>query len=222
MEMKKGITVILLTWKRPENIKKIIDAFTRQSIKPKIFLWNNNPDVQFKDDRVDWIVNSTKDLYSYARWLMIPMVETEYVMTMDDDLMPKSLNFLAQAMDLVNQHKNIVGPFGKRIIKGSKPYNGEEIRTDYADIIKGRCMCMKTNILKRVPLGTLGRVRNDDLYVSYYAAGGKKNAHFVSMNLRKATEDLPEGNCGMDQDPNHMASRNDFINELIKRDGELK
>ncbi len=221
--MKPGITVILLHWKRPANILDIIPAFTKQSIKPTLFLWNNNPeDIDFKDDRIDWIVNSDQDMYSFARWLMIPMVETEYVMVMDDDLMPSSDKFLEEAIKLVDEHKGIIGPFGKRIIPGDNPYNGPEIRTDYCDIIKGRCMCMKTELLSRVPLGTMGRVRNDDIYVSYYAANGKKNAHYVSWALRQMTTDLPEGDCGMDKDPNHMKSRNEFIKELINRGGKLQ
>ncbi len=83
-------------------------------------------------------------------------------------------------------------------------------------------MCMKTELLSRVPLGTMGRVRNDDIYVSYYAANGKKNAHYVSWALRQMTTDLPEGDCGMDKDPNHMKSRNEFIKELINRGGKLQ
>jgi len=221
--MKKGITVILLSWKRPKNIYKIIDAFTKQTIKPRIFLWNNNPEFKFEDDRVEWIVNSNQDLYSYARFLMIPMVETEYVMTMDDDLMPNSDEFLEFAINLVKEHPDgIVGPFGKRIVGGGSPYNGPEIRTDHADIVKGRCMCMRTEIMERVPLGTLGRIRNDDIYVSYHAANGKKNTHFISWALREMTEDLPEGNCGMDRDPNHMLSRNQFIKELLNKGGKLQ
>lgn len=221
--MKKGITVILLTWKRPKNMEKIINAFTKQTIKPKLFLWNNNPDIKFEDDRVEWIVNSNEDMYSFARWLMIPMVETEYVMVMDDDLMPNDNKFIETAIRLIEKNpKGITGPFGKCIMKGSNPYNGPEVRTGPADIIKGRCMCMRTEVLKNVPLGTEGFVRNDDIYISFYAANGQKDRHYVWWKLREMTEDLPEGGVGMDKDPNHMKSRNGYINELINKEGRLK
>ena len=40
-----GITVILVSYKRPDNIKLIVDALVKQTIKPTIFLWNNNSDI---------------------------------------------------------------------------------------------------------------------------------------------------------------------------------
>jgi len=221
--MKQGVTVILLSWKRIDNIKQIIQSFRTQTIKPTIFLWNNNPDIKFTTKKVDWIVNSNVDMYSFAQWMMIPMVETEYLITMNDDIIPKDNTFIEHALKLINEHPTgIVGPFGKRIVPGSSPYNGPEVRTGHADIVKGRCMCMRTEVLKNVPLFTDGRVRNDDIYISYYAANGKKDAHWIDWDLRQHTIDLPEGNCGMDKDPDHMLSRNRYILELIGNEGKLK
>ena len=197
----------------------------KQSIKPTIFLWNNNPKNIFVDDPdVEWIVNSNKNVGAYGRFHMIPMVETEYVMTVDDDVGPENKEFIQQAIDLVKEHPTgIVGAFGKRILPGDLPYNGEEIRTDHADIVKAKCMCMRTEILKNVPLGTgMGRIREDDIYISYYAANGKKNAHFISWALRESTIVLPEGDVGNDKNPDHMTSRNDFINKLRDENGALK
>ena len=34
--------------------------------------------------------------------------------------------------------------------------------------------------------------------------------------------DLPEGTVGMDNDPNHMKSRNEFIKEMIDKEGWLE
>jgi len=221
--MKQGVTVILLSWKRIDNIKQIINSFRKQTIKPTIFLWNNNPEVTFTTKKVDWIVNSNQDMYSFAQWMMIPMVETEYLITMNDDLMPKTNDFIAHVLELVEQHPTgIVGPFGKRIVPGTSPYNGAEVRTGHADIVKGRCMCMRTEVLKNVPLFTDGRVRNDDIYISYYTANGKKDAHYISWALRQLTQDLPELDCGMDKDKDHMLSRNRYILELIDKGGKLQ
>lgn len=221
--MDEGITVILTRWKRPENIKLIINAFLKQSIKPTIFLLNNNPESRFVDKRVDWVINSSRDATCFALWGMTPVVETEYLMKMDDDLMPNTDKFLEKAIELVKGNPDgIVGPFGRRIEPGFNPYNGPEIRTDHADIVKGRCMCMRTEILKRVPLVAPGPVRNEDIYISYHTANGKKNAHFISWDLRQMTTDLPEGDVGMDRDPNHMKSRNEFIKELQEVEGKLE
>ena len=221
--MKEGITVILTRWKRPENVKLIIDALLKQTIKPTIFLWNNNPDSKFRDKRVDWIVNSSVDKHCFVMWGMALVVETKYLMKIDDDLIPNSNNFLEKAITLVEEHPNgIVGPFGRRIMFGqTNPYNGPEIRTDYADIVKGRCMCMRTEILNRVPLVAPGPIRNEDIYICYHTANGKKNAHFISLELRELTKDLPEGNVGMDNAPDHMTSRNEFIKEMIDIKGRL-
>ncbi len=224
-ELETEITVILVSYKRPDNIKLIVDALMKQTIKPTIFLWNNNSEIQMKDKRIKWIVNSNQNVGAYGRFHLVPTVGTEYVMTFDDDvgIAPDKNDFIEQAINLVKEHPTgIIGAFGKRIVPGVYPYNGAEIRTDYADIVKAKFMCMRTEILKNVPLGTPGGVREDDIYISYYAANGKKNAHFISWALRESTIVLPEGDCGNDKNPKHMNSRNDFINLLIKKSGELK
>lgn len=42
-----SFTVLLLHYKRDENIRRILDCLQRQSVRPRIFLWNNSGKVGF-------------------------------------------------------------------------------------------------------------------------------------------------------------------------------
>jgi GT2 family glycosyltransferase len=39
------ITVVLLSYKRVQNLSKIIDSIKAQTVDTKLIVWNNNPDL---------------------------------------------------------------------------------------------------------------------------------------------------------------------------------
>ena len=57
----KLFTICLLSWKKPENLSKIIAAFREQTFGDLIqfYIWNNNPDVDLND-----YIKSIRALYS--------------------------------------------------------------------------------------------------------------------------------------------------------------
>ena len=214
------ITILLLNWQRRRNLNKIIKVLLNQTIKPKIFLWNNNPRA-IKDSRIDWIVNSSKNMYCFPRWLMASMAKTKYIMTLDDDLIPITDKFIEIALEIAKQYpKGIVGLFGKQTPDKPPYYNNVGDGSNKADIIKGRCMIMRTELLKKVPLSSSNVTREDDIYISYMTADRIKTPHFISTELREYIKELPQGKVGLDTDKKHMEDREKFLKKL--KEGEMK
>ena len=93
------ITAVLLNWKRPENIVKTIKSIRDQSISVKICLWNNNSDDKTKYD-VDLQINSPNNFKCYPRWMMASLIETDYIFTLDDDLILADDNVIEDTLNL--------------------------------------------------------------------------------------------------------------------------
>ena len=202
------VTVVLLNWKRPENLKKVIESIKKQKkVDVKIHLWNNNVDCdEFFD--VDMQIDSDENYICMPRWFMASMTKSEYIMTLDDDLL---LTEPYVIYNLVSVHRAyptldnlIVGPYGRNF--GTNGYNGEDndfnhIEEDTrVDIIKGRCMFMKRELLERVKLHDPGSA--DDIYINSFS-----EHRIIPRCIRHGFEDLPEGNEALSADPQHYISR---------------
>lgn len=157
------LTVVLLNWKRPANVEKLVDSLLSQAEKPVIYLWDNCPtsfrsaaDVlsnQLVFQKVDWYVCSYQNKQCTPRWWMAQQATTPYVMSFDDDLMPSDdqlLSDLVEELDNQPGQNTIIGAFGK-VLKPSETYElcpaavpGEE-----CDIVLGRVMAMRTRSLRQ-------------------------------------------------------------------------
>ena len=210
------VTVLLMNWKREKNLKTIIERLKKQTVKPKIFLWDNNPSTKIKPETVDWYCKSTKNTV-YGRWMMASLADTEYIMTMDDDIIPKSDTFIQKCMLEYKKHDCLIlGIEGKKTPKSKPYYNKVGDTTDWADIIKGKFMFMRTDYLKKVKLKPLCNVyREDDIYVSFMVAEGKQAPHYVSRDLRAEIIELGMQEVGMQNDKTHMEEREIALQTLM-------
>ena len=80
------VTVLLMNYKRRENLNKIILALKSQTIPCEIFVWNNAPE-PFVHADVDWVLNSSDNVRCWPRWLMGTFAKNDYIMSHDDDLL---------------------------------------------------------------------------------------------------------------------------------------
>jgi hypothetical protein len=142
------ITAILLNWKRPENIVKTIKSIRDQSIPVKICLWNNNPDDKTNYD-VDLQINSPNNFKCYPRWMMASLIETNYIFTLDDDLVLSDDNVIEDTLNLykrINTDDKLILGYTGVILNQDKDYWTSEHLTEpknediKVDIVKGRFM----------------------------------------------------------------------------------
>lgn len=194
------ITVVFTHWKRPENLKLIIEQIRTQTLYPKIFLWNNGGD--FDCAGIDWRIDSSFNAITWGRWFMASMAQTEYVAVMDDDLVFTDSNVLKDAVDFLrNKNENmIIGPFGVNLRDDFSEYcfcsrfSSQAGKDQYVDMILGRLMIMRTKALKNLHLipGWHKKVLlGDDLVVSAMMARGKGRFHCVPTLFNKCLKELP-------------------------------
>lgn len=193
-----SVTVVLTNWKRPHNLKKILDSLSTQSVKPDIFLWNNG--AEFSHSAITWQVDSSRNMMCWPRWWMASCAQTEYVCILDDDLMfidDRVLEDMVKALQQSSE-KTIVGLFGM-ILDSAKEYRyGTQVRPleedQHTDIVKGRCMMMRTSALGSVsfqPKPTRPILMCEDILVSGVLAGGEAGKHLVPKGFVSRWKELP-------------------------------
>lgn len=157
------VTVVLLNWKRPENIGPILECLAGQTAPLQVFLWNNGPATAglpaAEHPLVKLSVTSSRNLGCFPRWQLATLADTEFVCSLDDDLALADERVLEDAIEACRRDcpDGIVGFFGWEHVNGA-PYkdarhiNGSK-KNRRADIMKGRFMLFRRELLQRVPLG---------------------------------------------------------------------
>lgn len=114
--LEPKITVVLLNYKRPQNIPLILKAIRRQTVPANIFLWNNGIE-DVNSSMVDRYERSERNVGCMARWKMVREAKTSYVMSLDDDICLNKDDVLERIiLSLNGQDKpnRIIGFYGAR------------------------------------------------------------------------------------------------------------
>jgi len=242
-----SITVLLLNWKRPENIGPILECLAAQTARPRIFLWNNgapldSSSLKPREQRGKphapkttgqasslSLIQSDTNLGCFPRWWLASAAETEFVCTIDDDLLLRDEKVLEDAIDACRSKcpDGIVGFFGwKRVpgksYKGARHINGsaEDRRVD---LVKGRFMLLRRELLERVPLvppqdsslTPQALFRCDDIYINLMISGGRPGYHLVPGVLGKRWVDLKQDSRALAAQPGHWDARNRAVETLL-------
>ncbi len=221
------ITILLLNFKRPQNISIILDGIARQTLPARVFLWNNG-EVDVNSPQIDWYERSDVNVGCMARWRMAQRAKTPFVMSMDDDLCFSRNDVLQQIVQTLNHPDNrnrIVGMAGMcfdrfplykfRRTVSCRRYQDKQclryeesttllLRDTAVDMIMGRLMAFRRNLLEGL---WLPDEREDDIFLSATVAGGTRKHHRVPAVLNDAFYELPELGVGNWQQPGHFPSR---------------
>ena len=108
------IRVIVLNYKRPKNVQKIIDTY--RNIFP-VSVINNNPDKLFPylGQPID-VINNEKNYYCMERWVRCYDYDEPYKFVIDDDLIvdPSSI------IRMLKKRQHAIGIYGKSGVSNSK------------------------------------------------------------------------------------------------------
>lgn len=196
------ITVVLLNYKRPDNLHRIIAAIKSQTVVSTIFVWNNG--AGFEDSGVDWQIDSSINRYCRPRWFMSSQADTDFVCTMDDDLCFADDHVLEDSLAALHAEPGhaIVGMTGV-ILKTQSTYR-DCIHLDWlprfpegdniVDIVKGRFMLLRTSTIMALDYHAIDPV-HDDIAVSALVDGDNK--HLVPGVLRGRFTELPQEGVGL-------------------------
>lgn len=216
----KTATALLLNWKRSDNMHKVIKSIREQTANIKIFLWNNNFD-DLTDYGADVQVNSSQNFYCWPRWLMGSLADTDFIFTLDDDLMLTRPTFIEQCMGYCEDlpvDDIILGLTGVILNKNNDYWQSEHIvvsngvQDRRVDIIKGRFMFMRRDYLDGITLKH-GSQQSEDIYISSFS-----NNKIVPAMSCGAWCNLPEGSEALFRQPGHAGLRQEMVNNMFMGD----
>ena len=108
----KGVTGVILNWKRPTNVQRIVAGWNAGGIVEESIVWNNNPKATFRDDWAN-VINAAQDMGLYTRFAAACMARHDCILIQDDDLeLPEAS--LRVLFDAWQQDPQIIhGVFGR-------------------------------------------------------------------------------------------------------------
>lgn len=221
--MKADMTIILLNYKRPQNIPIILDSIRSQTVRSNIYLWNNGSD-DVNSPEIDRYEHSPNNVGCMVRWRLALEADTPYVMSLDDDFCFGRDNALEEIIRLLRKSDHpgrIIGPTGCTFTEEPDYLKRRDIYARYVradtsamdipesghfavDVVKGRSMAFRRELLDNLELPD---EREDDIYLSAMFANGKRGFHRIPRRLDFAFRELPEYGLGNWKKPHHMQSR---------------
>jgi glycosyl transferase family 2 len=239
-----ALTLVLLNYRRRKNVGHILTMVGCQSIRPRVVLWNNSPD-PFEDARVDQCVNATNNAMCWPRWQAAAQADTEFVAVLDDDLCFQSATFIERLLRFMAEQPVSVAAvglegvilsgtsyypeYGGRVARPQRPANyhgtthiaGASVDTR-VDILKGRFMAMRAELLRHIPGAPPHGDVCDDIVISAHLNRPGKTL-LIPGWLGHEFIDLPDKNGAMalsqriDAQARRQAATEHYFARLAKR-----
>lgn len=216
--MSEELTLVVTNYKRPQNLPAVVQAWSKQRLVPRLFLWNNGSRIEDPEllKHFDWIVDSSINMGCVPRWYMASMASTRFTGVVDDDFVPVNPTVTASLISLLKKVPDcgLVGPFGVRLER-EKSY-ADSIHYKYpptttmVDIVKGRLATCRTEVLA-ARLRTTKFLMEDDIAVSAMIASGRRDVNLVIGRMLGKFEELPE-------DPQTSSAVSRRLNHLEQRE----
>lgn len=112
----KKVTAILNGYKRPDNLKRQLEAIKNQTVESDVMLWYNNPG---DDTSINYDISSevpaaycNHNFGVWARFYFALNAKTEYVCVFDDDTIPGNRWFESCIHHTENGYEGLMGTIG--------------------------------------------------------------------------------------------------------------
>ena len=205
------LRLIILNYKRPDNVKKIV--FSLKKIFPKITIINNNPEysLPYYGNGVD-VINNQRNFFCMERWIRCFEYPEEFKLIIDDDILPSP----QLIKNMLKSNLPITGVYGKRGVSFATSYNELEDAWSVGnvDFLVGSIILVKQSVLNKIQtdLEKLGYPdRGDDIIVSYLI----KRTFQTSLKLTQGQfMFLPEGDVGLNKSKEHFIKRWNVIKKF--------
>lgn len=202
--MHDEIRVIVLNYKRPDNIFSIIKAY--RDIFP-ITVVNNNPDEPFPylGQPID-VINNDQNWLCMERWVRCFDYDEPYKFILDDDLIvdPSSI------IRMRKKRQHAIGIYGKSGVGSANSYEDLEdhwCERAEVDFLVGSGILVKQEKLDEIKhhIEQAGYPqRGDDIIISYLL---KKYCGSRLTTFPAKVLNLPEGSVSLNKNPNHFSLR---------------
>ena len=205
------LRLVILNYKRPDNVKKIV--FSLKKIFPKITIINNNPEysLPYYGNGVD-VINNQRNFFCMERWIRCFEYPEEFKLIIDDDILPSP----QLIKNMLKSNLPITGIYGKRGVSFATSYNELEDAWSVGnvDFLVGSIILVKQSVLNEIQtdLEKMGYPeRGDDIIVSYLI----KRTFQTSLKLTQGRfMFLPEGDVGLNKSKENFVKRWNVIKKF--------
>ena len=205
------LRLVILNYKRPDNVKKIV--FSLKKIFPKITIINNNPEysLPYYGNGVD-VINNQRNFFCMERWIRCFEYPEEFKLIIDDDILPSP----QLIKNMLKSNLPITGIYGKRGVSFATSYNELEDAWSVGnvDFLVGSIILVKQSVLNEIQTDLEKMCypeRGDDIIVSYLI----KRTFQTSLKLTQGQfMFLPEGDVGLNKSKEHFTKRWNVIKKF--------
>ena len=208
------VRLIILNYKRPDNVLKIVKTF--EGFYP-ITIINNNPHEHIQLPGIDVksgknykpidIINNKNNLKCMDRWVRCFQYPEKFKLILDDDILPHK-NLIDKMLKL---NTPITGIYGKSGVINSNSY--QELKDhwcvdDYVDFLVGAVILVKQDVLNLIRDKIINAgypERGDDIMISYWIKQALKLKTLKTVSGKILN--LPEGEVGLNKNPEHFLMR---------------
>jgi hypothetical protein len=209
-----NVRLIVLNYKRPDNVYKIINTYTK--LLP-ISVVNNNPEEPFPylGNGID-VINNEKNWMCMERWVRCYDYDEPYKFIIDDDLLPHP----SLLKKMYSKRSPIVGVYGKSGVATANSY--EELKDHWNKDSKVDFLVGAVNLVKQSALDLIQKdiekigypKRGDDIIVSYLL---KKYLNLKYLDtVGGKVLNLPEDDVGLNTNIEHYNMRWQVVEQFKK------
>jgi len=213
--MLKDTILIILSYKRPDNIAKLIAKFKD---KLPMLIINNNPDVSLNPIPGVAVINNKENRWCIERWRVAKELSCCYAIILDDDIDPSFHCIIRLRQEIEKTPDRLVSIYGRSKISLANDY--ESLKSHWCvdsevDIAVGACVAVSIPHLKKIwdnyldPWGI--QDRGDDIQVSLSMTDYYKKKH---RTIKTEVNLLEEGSVGLNKHPDHFRKRWEVIHKF--------
>lgn len=213
--MLKDTILIILNYKRPANIAKLINKFKG---KLPILIINNNPDIKLSPIPGVGVINNSENRWCIERWRVAKDLSCRYAILLDDDIDPSFHCIIRLRQEIEKTPDRLVSIYGRSEISLANDY--ESLKSHWCvdsevDIAVGACVAVSIPHLKKIwdnyldPWGI--QDRGDDIQVSLSMTDYYKKKH---RTIKTEVNLLEEGSVGLNKHPDHFRKRWEVIHNF--------
>lgn len=197
--MNSMITFVIMNWSRTENTKKLTAALKNQSIDTQVFVFNNNPEIDYEDSNADLVISSNKNLRCGACWMPMMYAFDGVICKIDDDLIPNTTKFAEETVETLNNLEKTYGSCNVALGVESEFWASNGHGMNYnedgeVDCIKGRVMVFRRGLLNDFPIFKMLNLENEQYHHGElsFAAFLKEQGKILynSTHVRSMLEDV--------------------------------
>ena len=220
------ITFIIMNWQRTENTKRLTSALKNQSVDTKVFVFNNNAEVNYQDENADLILNSSDNLRCGACWLLMLYVFDGIICKIDDDLIPKTDKFAEGIIKTLENLEKVHGCSNVALGMESEFWSSDGGNRTYkgdgeVDCIKGKLMVFRRGLLNDFSLFEMMNLENEQYHhgeLSFSAFLKEKGKNLYNdSHIRSMLSEVNSRHRAASREGNHNENRKALRKKLYSK-----